>query len=99
MSVMMTSVMEMMPPPPEPWIERPTSMAVKFLAVAQTMEPIVKRVMAKRRRGRRPQRWEKVMKLGCQTMEVRRKDVPAQKAWMASPLRATVITFGVSIKG
>ena len=39
------------------------------------------------------------MKLGCQTMEVSRKDVPAQKAWMASPLRATVITFGGALVG
>ena len=58
------------------------------------MEPMVKKVMAMRRRARRPQLWEKATKLGCQTIEVRRKEVPAQKAWIALPWRETVITYG-----
>ena len=68
---------------------------VKFLATAQTMEPTVKKVRARRRRGRRPHRWEKATQFGCQTVEVRRNEVPAQKASIALPLRATVITFEI----
>ncbi len=85
MSVMMISVIAMMPPPPVPWMERPTSIIVKFFDTAQTMEPTVKKVRAKRRRGRRPQRWEKATQLGCQTVEVRRNEVPAQNASIALP--------------
>jgi hypothetical protein len=42
-SVTTTSVRAMRPPPPTPWMVRPTMMTVKLFATAATMEPAAKK--------------------------------------------------------
>lgn len=66
---------------------------VKFFDNAQTMEPTVEKVRATRRGGRRPHRWDKATKFGCQTIEVRRNEVRTQKASIVLPLSATVMSL------
>lgn len=58
------------------------------------MHPTVNKVIARSKTGLRPKTCEKETKLGCHTVEARRKEVPTQKAWIEVPLRAVVITFG-----
>jgi hypothetical protein len=59
---------------------------VKLLAVAAATAPIKKRVSEKKMRGLRPKMWEKEPRTGWKIVEVRRKEVPDQKASIAVPL-------------
>ena len=63
-SVMRTSVRERMPPPPIPWILRPTKREVRVWASAPTIAPTVKKRRATRSRGLRPSMWENEEKVG-----------------------------------
>ena len=76
-----------MPPPPMPWITRPTSKVVKELAQAQTIEEIMKRTREGTSSSRRPKISLRAAINGWTTAEVRRKEVPAQKASLAEPSR------------
>ena len=58
---------------------------MKEWAIEQRIVPIVKMRRARRRMGLRPMMCEKDAHAGWKTVEVRRKDVPVQKAWMAVP--------------
>ena len=60
---------------------------MKEWAIEQRIVPIVKMRRARRRMGLRPMMCEKEAHAGWKTVEVRRKDVPVQKSWMAVPLR------------
>lgn len=84
-SVTMISVRAMIPPPPIPWIERPTRITVKLSATLATMAPAVKKTNATRISALRPKMSEREAKLGWKTVDVRRKDVPDQKASIALP--------------
>lgn len=84
-SVTIISVREMIPPPPTPWIERPTRMTVKLFATPAMMAPMVKKTRETRMRARRPKMSEREAKFGWKTVEVRRKEVPDQKASIALP--------------
>jgi hypothetical protein len=53
--------------------------------------PAVKKTSARIRSGLRPKACERLAKLGWKTVERRRKEVPAQKASMAVPLRSLVM--------
>jgi hypothetical protein len=81
----MISVRAIMPPPPTPWIERPTRITVKLSATAATIEPTVKNSKASRIKGFLPKIFEKDAKLGWNTVEHSRNEVPAQKASIAVP--------------
>lgn len=63
-SVTMISVREMMPPPPMPWIDRPTRITVKLFATLATMAPAVKKTSAMRMSALRPKMSEREAKLG-----------------------------------
>jgi hypothetical protein len=58
---------------------------VKFLASPATNAPIANKVSAPNTNGLRPKICEKDAKLGWKTVDVRRKEVPDQKASMAVP--------------
>jgi hypothetical protein len=58
---------------------------VKFLASPATNAPIANNVSAPNTNGLRPKICEKDAKLGWKTVDVRRKEVPDQKASMAVP--------------
>lgn len=88
---MRISVREIMPPPPTPWMLRPTKREVKFWASAPTIAPTVKKRRATRRRGLRPSIYESEAKVGWKAVEDRRNDVPHQKAAMALPWRDSEI--------
>ena len=63
-SVTMTYVSAMIPPPPTPWIDRPSRRTVKVLARLQTMAPMVKSINAARIRGLRPKMCENRAQVG-----------------------------------
>lgn len=69
---------------------------MKLCAKAQIKEPIAKQETETRIEGLRPSIWEMEAKVGWMTVDVRRKDVPVQKASMAVPWRSWAIIFGVS---
>lgn len=85
-SVTRISVKAINPPPPIPWNDLPTSSMPKLLDKAATIAPIRKKTRAVITRGLRPKMCEKEAKLGWNIVEVRRKDVPDQKASIAVPL-------------
>ena len=58
------------------------------------MAPTRNRTRATMMTGRRPKMCEKEAKEGWKMVEVRRKDVPAQKASMAVPLRRLAMIWG-----
>jgi hypothetical protein len=58
MSVIITSVNEIMPPAPIPCRLRPTSMTVKLFETAAMIAPTVKKVKATNTKGFRPKIWE-----------------------------------------
>jgi hypothetical protein len=74
-----------------PCTERPTSSTAELLATEEMTAPIVNNPRAANRTGLRPMMWEKDAHDGWNTVEVRRNDVPAQKASTAVPLRAVDI--------
>lgn len=78
----------MMPPPPTPWMERPTRMTVKLSATAATIEPARKKPRLMYIRVLRPNMCEKEPSTGWKTVDVKRNDVPDQNASMAVPPRA-----------
>lgn len=84
-SVMIISASARIPPPPTPWILRPTKISPNPFATAAMMEPIVKSTTASKSSGFRPKMLEKLANVGWKTVEVRRKEVPAQKASTAEP--------------
>jgi hypothetical protein len=69
-SVMTISLKAMIPPPPTPCTDRPTSMYVKLSAMAHTIAPTQKNRIAIRTIGRRPKTLEKEAKLGWNTVLV-----------------------------
>ena len=85
-SVTTISVKAISPPPPIPWSERPTNKGPKLFETDATMAPTKKKTRATMITGLRPKICEKEAKLGWKMVEVRRKDVPAQKASIAVPL-------------
>lgn len=58
------------------------------MATAATMAPMVKKTRATMTKGLRPKMCENDAKFGWKTVEVSKKDVPAQKASMAVPFSA-----------
>ncbi|EDN98932.1 hypothetical protein SS1G_13791 [Sclerotinia sclerotiorum 1980 UF-70] len=56
-------------------------------------EPTVNRRRENNSSGLRPNTCDRVMNTGYQTVEVKRKDVPAQKASIAFPLRTSDIVY------
>jgi len=64
MSVTITSLRAMIPPPPTPWIDRPTSIYVKFFATLATTVPTKKNVRAVSTSGLRPNMFEDDAKFG-----------------------------------
>jgi hypothetical protein len=91
--VTITSLRAIKPPPPTPWIERPTSICVKSLATEQITVPTKKSVRAVSTSGRRPKMPDSEAKLGWKTVEERRNEVPLQKASIAVPLRSRVMIY------
>jgi hypothetical protein len=79
------SVSTIIPPPPMPWMERPTSMTVKLFATAATMAPTEKKAKETNTIGLRPKMCENEAKFGWKTVDVRRNDVPDQNASIAEP--------------
>ena len=90
-SVMMTLESAWMPPPPMPWMVRPTRRTAKLWETAAMMAPAVKRVRAMRRIGLSPNTSEKEAKLGWKTVDARRKEVPLQKASTPDPWSSSAI--------
>src|ERR1700712_3736066 len=66
----------MSPPPPTPWIDRPTRSSVKLLAAEAVIAPTVKSPRANKRTGVLPNIWDKEAHVGWKTVDVRRNDVP-----------------------
>ena len=97
MSVTVISAREIIPPPPTPWIERPTRIMVKLFAMAATMAPTVKKTSATRIRLRRPKMSEREAKFGWKTVEVIRKEVPDQKASIVVPWSSLEIVYGIGV--
>lgn len=62
-----------------------------MVAAVQIAVPAVKMRSAEISTGLRPKMWEKDAKVGWNTVEVRRKEVPAQKACIAVPLSSFAI--------
>jgi hypothetical protein len=87
MSVITISVRHIIPPPPIPWIDRLIRMTVKLLAVAAATAPIRKSVSEKKIKGLRPKMCEKDPRTGWKIVDVRRNEVPDQKASIADPPR------------
>jgi len=85
MSQAIISVRAIIPPPPMPCTERPTRMTVKFFATAAIIAPAPNRARETYTRGLRPKMWEKLPMIGWNTVLVRRKLVPDQKASIAVP--------------
>ena len=92
MSVMMTYVSALSPPPPTPCTVRPTRRVVIFWAMAEMTAPAVNNVRATRSTDLRPNMWEREAHVGWKTVLVRRKEVPAQNASIAVPLRSAAIS-------
>lgn len=92
-SAMRTSVRAMIPPPPTPWMQRPTSITGILLHIAATIEPTVKATIAPKRVHFLPKMSDIMLNVGWNTVEATRKEVPAQKASMAVPLRASAIVY------
>ena len=85
-SVTMISVSVIIPPPPMPWIDLPTSMTVKLFATAATIAPMPKSTKLSHTIGSLPKMLLKEPRTGWKTVLVNRKDVPLQKASIAVPL-------------
>jgi hypothetical protein len=85
MSVRRISVRAIMPPPPTPWIERPDSISVKLWETPHMIAPAAKKVNAANKAALRPNECEKETNVGWKTVDVRRNEVPAQKASIAVP--------------
>ena len=81
----MISVNAISPPPPMPWMDRPTSNVAKFRASAETRAPTRKRARPVKIIGFRPKMWEKEAKFGWKMVEQSKKEVPDQKASIAVP--------------
>lgn len=91
-----------MPPQPRPWIARPLSISINEVEAPHITAPEVKNIKARMRSGLRPKACERLTKLGWKTVEARRKDVPAQNASTAVPLRSLVMAYfavGIMLKG
>jgi hypothetical protein len=81
---------------------RPLSISVKEVEAPHITAPEVKKIRARMRSGLRPKAWEKLTKLGWKTVEARRKEVPAQNASTAVPLRSLVMAYfavGIVLRG
>jgi hypothetical protein len=85
MSVNTTSPRIMIPPPPIPWILRPTIRIERLWAVQQTVVPAVKIPSDVRRQIERPKISLTAAIIGIVTAHVRRYDVPIQKPSVAVP--------------
>ena len=78
----------MIPPPPTPWMDRPTRITVKLFARAAIIDPARKNARLTYIKVLRPKIWEKDPMTGWKTVDVSRNDVPDQKASIAEPPRA-----------
>ena len=72
MSLNITMVRAMMPPPPTPWIVRPASSSVKFFDRQQRSVPMVKSNIDKVRSSRRPKISQRAAMKGWKTVHARR---------------------------
>lgn len=90
-SVKMTRLRTMMPPPPIPWTERPPKSVAISGATAQMMEPIVNIKMEKIKRIGRPNMSDIEARNGIATDVDSRYAVPTQKLWVAVPPRSSTI--------
>jgi len=86
MSVIIISVKLIIPPAPIPCKLLPTNIIAKFLAKPATIAPTAKKVIATKITGLRPKICEKLANEGWKTVDVRRNEVPDQKASIAVPL-------------
>lgn len=92
MSDIITYVKVTKPPPPTPCMDRPTRRAATLFAAEARTVPTLKRNSAVRRTDLRPMMWENCAQVGWKTVEVRRNEVPHQKACIAVvPLSSTAI--------
>ena len=87
------SVKTTIPPPPIPWIARPTRMTPKLWAKLPTRHPARKHSTEKVRTILRPKILDKDPSGGWKTEEHNRKPVPAQKASRPVPPRALEIIY------
>jgi hypothetical protein len=76
----------MIPPPPIPWMQRPVNIMVKSFDTAQRIVPTVKKRRETMSSCCRPNIWLIEAMTGWNMAEVRRYDVPAQKASTEVPL-------------
>ena len=86
MSLNITMVRAIMPPPPTPWIVRPASSPVKSCDRQQRSVTTVKSNTDNVRSSRRPKISKRAAMKGWKTVHARRYDVPAQNASVALPL-------------
>jgi hypothetical protein len=91
-SVITTSDSARMPPPPMPWMVRPTRRTVKLLASAATMAPAPNHTQLPCSATRRPKMELADAMLGCSTQLARRKLVPVQNASSAVPLSCELMS-------
>jgi hypothetical protein len=72
-------------------MDQPQIISVKDIDTLHMRTPTVNRRSARKRTGWRPITWEKATKFGWNTVEVRRKEVPDEKASTALPWRSLVM--------
>lgn len=70
---------------------------MKLLATPATMAPMVKKTRVTRMSALRPKMSEREAKLGWKTVEVRRKEVPDQKASIALPRSFSEMICGLLV--
>ena len=93
MSQKMTWARVMMPPPPTPWMQRPVSRTPKSWATAQRAVPKVNSTSEAISCRCRPKDSETDAMTGWLTAEVRRYEVPTQKASTDEPASACAMFF------
>lgn len=74
-------------------MQRPVNRVAVLCAAPPRTEPMVKRIKENNNRGFLPNTCEKATNMGCHIVEVRRKEVPAQKASIAFPFKASEIVY------
>jgi hypothetical protein len=98
MSVMMTCIKGMQPPPPIPCIERPIRSCVKFGDRQQTIVPTVNKSNDKSKNNCRPKTSEILTTNGWITAQESRYEEPTQKVSVAVPWREAAIIYVTRIR-
>jgi hypothetical protein len=80
------------PPPPTPWMVRPTSRVMKSFATLAMMIPTRKNMVQVVSTTLRPKMSDRAPVGSWKTVELRRKLVPVQNASMAVPCRLFEMT-------